>query len=65
VQRLEQSRRKLKAKSLRRADDQSYKGPIVRQGLTGKVLAYNPGWNFVVLNIGDKSGLPETACNSS
>jgi predicted nucleic acid-binding Zn-ribbon protein len=36
---------------------QSYRGPIVRQGLTGKVLAYNPGWNFVVLNIGDKSGL--------
>jgi len=35
----------------------SYRGPIVRQGLTGKVLAYNPGWNFVVLNIGDKAGL--------
>jgi len=35
----------------------SYRGPIVQQGLTGKVLAYNPGWNFVVLNIGDKSGL--------
>jgi SMC interacting uncharacterized protein involved in chromosome segregation len=36
---------------------QTYRGPIVRQGLTGKVLAYNPGWNFVVLNIGDKQGL--------
>jgi hypothetical protein len=36
---------------------QSYRGPIVQKGLTGKVLAYNPGWNFVVLNIGDKQGL--------
>jgi flagellar motility protein MotE (MotC chaperone) len=36
---------------------QSYKQNITRAGLTGKVLAYNPGWNFVVMNIGDKSGL--------
>jgi len=34
-----------------------YKGNYVRNGLTGKVLAYNPGWNFVVLNVGDKAGL--------
>jgi hypothetical protein len=34
-----------------------YKDNSVRQGLTGKVVAYNPGWNFVVLNIGDKAGL--------
>lgn len=36
---------------------QEYKAGYVRNGLTGKVLAYNPGWNFVVLNLGDKSGL--------
>lgn len=34
-----------------------YKAGYVRNGLTGKILAYNPGWNFVVLNIGDRSGL--------
>ena len=34
-----------------------YQGPIIRAGLTGKVLAYNPGWNFVVLNIGDRAGV--------
>jgi hypothetical protein len=34
-----------------------YKDNYVRQGLSGKVVAFNPGWNFVVLNIGDRSGL--------
>jgi hypothetical protein len=36
---------------------QEYKSNTVRQGLSGKVVAYNQGWNFVVLNIGDKAGL--------
>jgi hypothetical protein len=36
---------------------QEYKSNVVRQGLSGKIVAYNPGWNFVVLNIGDKAGL--------
>ena len=36
---------------------QEYKSNYVRQGLSGKVVAFNSGWNFVVLNIGDKSGL--------
>ena len=35
----------------------AYKFSITKNGLSGKVLAYNPGWNFVVLSIGDKSGL--------
>ncbi len=35
----------------------AYKYKVVKPGLTGKVLAYNPGWNFVVLSIGDKAGL--------
>ena len=26
-------------------------------GLQGKVLAFNPGWNFVVLNVGDQQGV--------
>ena len=34
-----------------------YKENITRRGLTGTVLAYNPGWNFVVLSIGDKQSL--------
>ncbi len=34
-----------------------YKQNYVKNGLQGKVLAYNPGWNFVVVNIGDKAGL--------
>jgi uncharacterized protein YxeA len=35
----------------------AYKYGITKSGLSGRVLAYNPGWNFVVLSIGDKSGL--------
>jgi peptidoglycan hydrolase CwlO-like protein len=35
----------------------SYKDNVTRNGLTGKVLAYNPGWNFVVLSLGDKAGV--------
>lgn len=34
-----------------------YKENIVRIGLSGTILAYNPGWNFVVISIGDKQGL--------
>lgn len=29
---------------------------IARQGLSGRILAVNSGWNFVVLSIGDKQG---------
>ena len=29
---------------------------FVRQGTTGRILAVNGGWNFVVLSIGDKQG---------
>ena len=36
---------------------QSYKSGYTRLGLTGTITAYNPGWNFVVLNIGDRQGL--------
>lgn len=33
-----------------------YETGIVRQGLTGRVLAVNQGWNFVVLDVGDRQG---------
>ncbi len=33
---------------------QSYKADYMRPGVTGTVLAYNPGWNFIVINIGDR-----------
>ncbi len=36
---------------------QAYKNDFTKPGVTGTVLAYNPGWNFVVLSIGDKQGL--------
>jgi hypothetical protein len=44
-----------------RADDlekvvAQYKGHILKNGLEGEVLAVNPGWNFVVLSIGDRQG---------
>lgn len=35
----------------------AYKQNYTRLGVTGTVLAYNPGWNFVVLSIGDKQSL--------
>ena len=34
-----------------------YKKDITDPGVTGTILAYNPGWNFVVLSIGDKQSL--------
>ncbi|MGA3170104.1 MAG: hypothetical protein ABSE62_03745 [Chthoniobacteraceae bacterium] len=44
-----------------RADDlqkevDHYKNGTIRNGLEGEVLAYNPGWNFVVLSLGDREG---------
>ena len=33
-----------------------YRDNVAKTGLTGKILAVNPGWNFVVLSVGDKQG---------
>lgn len=33
----------------------------MRQGLSGRILAVNPGWNFVVLNLGDRNGVVNNA----
>lgn len=30
---------------------------MTRAGLQGRILAVNPGWNFVVLSVGDKQGV--------
>jgi hypothetical protein len=39
----------------------SEKDPQGKQPLTGEVVAYNEGWNFVVVNLGDKQGVtPES-----
>ncbi len=35
----------------------AYKHEYTKPGITGTVLAYNPGWNFVVVNLGDKQSL--------
>jgi myosin heavy subunit len=34
---------------------------VMRQGLSGRVLAVNQGWNFVVLNLGDRNGVVNNA----
>ena len=34
-----------------------HEAEIMRPGTSGRVLAVNPGWNFVVLSIGDKQGV--------
>jgi peptidoglycan hydrolase CwlO-like protein len=49
-----------------RADDlqkvvDHYKNNTLRNGLQGEVLAYNPGFNFVVLSIGDRQGAVSNA----
>jgi hypothetical protein len=42
------------AASKRQVDE--YKAGYQRQGLSGRILAVNPGWNFIVLSIGDRQG---------
>jgi len=44
-----------RADDLQKAVDH-YKNGTLRNGLEGEVLAYNPGWNFVVISIGDRQG---------
>jgi hypothetical protein len=33
-----------------------YRAGVTKSGLTGRILAVNPGWNFVVLSVGDRQG---------
>jgi len=34
---------------------------VMKKGLEGRILAVNPAWNFVVLNLGDKNGVVSNA----
>ena len=38
-----------------------YQAGVARQGLNGRVMAVNSGWNFVVLDIGDRQGAAVSA----
>jgi predicted RNase H-like nuclease (RuvC/YqgF family) len=44
-----------------RTREQQRAQQVMRQGLTGRVLAVNTGWNFVVLNLGDRNGVVSNA----
>ncbi len=33
-----------------------YRKGFAKTGLTGRIMAVNPGWNFVVLSVGDRQG---------
>lgn len=44
-----------------RTREQQRSQQVMRQGLTGRVLAVNQGWNFVVLNLGDRNGVVNNA----
>jgi myosin heavy subunit len=41
--------------------EQDRQAAQMAKGLEGTILAYNPAWNFVVLNIGDKQSVVEGA----
>ncbi len=41
---------------LQQIEETRRKGLAVK-GLEGQILAVNPAWNFVVLNLGDKNGI--------
>jgi len=40
---------------------QHYTQPIYQAGITGRIVAVNPGWNFVVVDVGDKQGVAVNA----
>jgi hypothetical protein len=58
---VETMNRKIKDNDSKVASLEQYKRDRERQlqrpGVSGRILAVNPGWNFVVLSIGDRQGL--------
>ena len=46
--------------ALKKREDQR-RNKAMRNGLEGKILAVNPSWNFVVLNLGDRNGVVNNA----
>jgi len=39
------------------AKEQAQASHVLQKSLEGRVLAVNPAWNFVVINLGDKNGV--------
>ncbi len=46
----------VKLADLQKKESDREKG-LTRKGLTGRILAVNPGWNFAVINVGDRQGV--------
>lgn len=44
-----------------RQSERNRQNRLMAKSLEGTVLAYNPAWNFVVLNIGDRNGVVSNA----
>jgi hypothetical protein len=42
-------------------DKRRWQGQFQKPGVTGRILAVNSGWNFVVLSVGDKQGVVSNA----
>ncbi len=42
-------------------EQQDRRAGQMKKGLQGRILAVNPAWNFVVLNLGDKNGITSNA----
>ncbi len=51
-----QNRQKEEELGVAKSEVNRYRANVARNGLTGRVLAVNPGWNFVVLSVGDRQG---------
>jgi hypothetical protein len=58
VQETLRNREKESAEKLAAAERQvqEYRRPIERAGLTGRIKSVTPGWNFVVIDVGDRRG---------
>jgi hypothetical protein len=51
--RVKDAEEKFKAQA---SEVERYRKGFARTGLTGRIMAVNPGWNFVVLSVGDRQG---------
>lgn len=52
-QRVKDAEEKFKAQE---SEVDRYRKGFAKTGLTGRIMAVNPGWNFVVLSVGDRQG---------
>ncbi len=51
-----QNRQKEESLAAATSEVNRYRANVARNELTGRVLAVNPGWNFVVISVGDRQG---------